>query len=332
MDAWVRDTDPWLLWGSRLILAALLTQLLLTLALFEQFSVIEGHLSSIERRLSSMSERAALFDERVAGLAIVLVRGALLRGDRGSAHDGRATRRGPAAAASSVDRPKPARIPEVLRVGRVGTMMNYKGYTATVEFDDSVGRLHGRVVNSAPYPIATFEATDVDGIRREFRRSIDEYLTSCDRPPREVLVHPAEHLDQLGARRQPAPVPLLGLPRRAAAAALPDLEGVRAEQAAPAASISSGLSAPPPGKRARVPWESIGRPRRAALPVQAGSVGELRSAPPAAGIRRAHGDELVEALDRNMARPRRPRHDRIVPLADLGLTRAGGNQPHPHKP
>ena len=58
-------------------------------------------------------------------------------------------------------------------------MMEYKGYTATVEFDDSVGRLHGRVVNSAPYPIATFEATDVDGIRREFRRSIDEYLASC---------------------------------------------------------------------------------------------------------------------------------------------------------
>ncbi len=49
---------------------------------------------------------------------------------------------------------------------------------AAVEFDDSVGRLHGRVVNSA-YPIATFEATDVDGIRREFERSIDEYLASC---------------------------------------------------------------------------------------------------------------------------------------------------------
>ena len=46
--------------------------------------------------------------------------------------------------------------------------MTYKGYTATVEFDDSVGRLHGRVVNSGPYPIATFEATDVDGLQVEF--------------------------------------------------------------------------------------------------------------------------------------------------------------------
>ena len=57
--------------------------------------------------------------------------------------------------------------------------MEYKGYHATVEFDESVGRLHGRVVNSGPYPIVTFEATDVEGIQREFQRSIDEYLESC---------------------------------------------------------------------------------------------------------------------------------------------------------
>lgn len=54
--------------------------------------------------------------------------------------------------------------------------MGYKGYVAAIEFDDSVGRLHGRVVNSGSYPIATFEATDVEGLRREFLRSIEEYL------------------------------------------------------------------------------------------------------------------------------------------------------------
>ena len=43
----------------------------------------------------------------------------------------------------------------------------------------SVGRLHGRVVNSGAYPIATFEATDVEGIRREFHKSIDAYIASC---------------------------------------------------------------------------------------------------------------------------------------------------------
>ena len=29
--------------------------------------------------------------------------------------------------------------------------MEYRGYAAAIEFDDSVGRLHGRVVNSGPY-------------------------------------------------------------------------------------------------------------------------------------------------------------------------------------
>ena len=56
--------------------------------------------------------------------------------------------------------------------------MEYKGYTAEVEFDESVGRLHGRVGRA--YPIATLEATDVEGIRRDFHRSIDEYLESCE--------------------------------------------------------------------------------------------------------------------------------------------------------
>lgn len=59
-------------------------------------------------------------------------------------------------------------------------MGEYKGYTAEVEFDDSVGCLHGRVSNSGAYPIATFEVTDVEEIRREFHRSIDEYLKSCE--------------------------------------------------------------------------------------------------------------------------------------------------------
>ena len=59
-------------------------------------------------------------------------------------------------------------------------MIEYKGYAATIEFDDSVGRLHGRVVNSGPYPIATFETTDVDSVRTEFHRSVDDYLASCE--------------------------------------------------------------------------------------------------------------------------------------------------------
>ena len=59
-------------------------------------------------------------------------------------------------------------------------MMEYRGYVAAVEFDDSAEVLHGRVVNSGPYPIVTFEATDARELRREFERSVDEYLVWCD--------------------------------------------------------------------------------------------------------------------------------------------------------
>ena len=46
-------------------------------------------------------------------------------------------------------------------------MMEYKGYVAAVEFDDSVGRLHGRVVNSGPYNILSLLRN-----RSGFRRRI----------------------------------------------------------------------------------------------------------------------------------------------------------------
>ena len=59
-------------------------------------------------------------------------------------------------------------------------MMKYKNYLAEVEVDESVGLLHGRVVNSGPYPIATFEAENVAGLRKEFELSVDEYLLSCE--------------------------------------------------------------------------------------------------------------------------------------------------------
>lgn len=66
-------------------------------------------------------------------------------------------------------------------------MIEYKGYIAEVEFDDSVGRFHGRVINSGSYSIVSFEATDAEGIREEFRRSIDEYIASCEEDGLEPL-------------------------------------------------------------------------------------------------------------------------------------------------
>ena len=59
-------------------------------------------------------------------------------------------------------------------------MMEYNGYVATIEYDDSVDLLHGEVVNAGPYPIVTFEAADVEELKREFRTSIDDYLAWCE--------------------------------------------------------------------------------------------------------------------------------------------------------
>ena len=58
-------------------------------------------------------------------------------------------------------------------------MIEYKGYIAKVEYDDSVDLLHASVVNSGSYPIANCEAEDVKTLKKEFRTSIDEYLASC---------------------------------------------------------------------------------------------------------------------------------------------------------
>ena len=39
--------------------------------------------------------------------------------------------------------------------------------------------LHGEVINVAPYPIVTVQASNVDDLKREFHTSIDDYLSWC---------------------------------------------------------------------------------------------------------------------------------------------------------
>ena len=58
-------------------------------------------------------------------------------------------------------------------------MIEYKGYVARVEFADTADVFHGRVVNSGPYPIATFETTKAGALRKAFERAIDAYLAVC---------------------------------------------------------------------------------------------------------------------------------------------------------
>ena len=58
-------------------------------------------------------------------------------------------------------------------------MLAYKGYAGKIAYDDVAEVLYATVINSGPYPVAEAEATDVEGVKRAFRKSIDLYLASC---------------------------------------------------------------------------------------------------------------------------------------------------------
>lgn len=56
-------------------------------------------------------------------------------------------------------------------------MLQYKGYTGHVEYDQESGVLHGEVVDLRD--VITFQGTCVGEIERAFRESIDDYLAFC---------------------------------------------------------------------------------------------------------------------------------------------------------
>lgn len=78
-------------------------------------------------------------------------------------------------------------------------MIEYKGYIADIEYDDSVNMLYGRVANSGPYSIANCLASDVEGLKHEFAISIDVYLASCTEDGVEPL--PPEPLGEFLSER-----------------------------------------------------------------------------------------------------------------------------------
>ncbi len=55
-------------------------------------------------------------------------------------------------------------------------MLNYKGYTGHVEYDES-GLLHGEVLDLRD--VVTFQGKSVEEIEGAFRESIDDYLDFC---------------------------------------------------------------------------------------------------------------------------------------------------------
>ena len=56
-------------------------------------------------------------------------------------------------------------------------MLEYKGYTGTVEFDDEIGAFQGEVAHLRD--VITFEGISVEELRQAFRDSIDDYVEWC---------------------------------------------------------------------------------------------------------------------------------------------------------
>ena len=56
-------------------------------------------------------------------------------------------------------------------------MLNYKGYTGQVEFDDEAGLFHGEVLGLRD--VVTFQGTSVGELKQAFKESVDDYLEFC---------------------------------------------------------------------------------------------------------------------------------------------------------
>jgi predicted HicB family RNase H-like nuclease len=57
-------------------------------------------------------------------------------------------------------------------------MMEYKGYTAKVEFDDEAEIIHGEVIGIKD--VITFQGKTVGELKKAFRESVDDYLSFCE--------------------------------------------------------------------------------------------------------------------------------------------------------
>ncbi|MCF7974918.1 MAG: type II toxin-antitoxin system HicB family antitoxin [Phycisphaerae bacterium] len=57
-------------------------------------------------------------------------------------------------------------------------MMEYKGYTAKVDFDDEASIFHGEVLNLRD--VITFQGETVQELKQAFHDSVDDYLEFCE--------------------------------------------------------------------------------------------------------------------------------------------------------
>lgn len=63
-------------------------------------------------------------------------------------------------------------------------MMKYKGYTASIEFDDEAKLFHGEVAGLND--VITFQANNADDLIAAFHDSVDDYLEWCTERGKEA--------------------------------------------------------------------------------------------------------------------------------------------------
>jgi predicted HicB family RNase H-like nuclease len=59
--------------------------------------------------------------------------------------------------------------------------MHYRGYLGTVHYNDEDGVFRGKLEGITD---ATYEGTDVAGLKRSFHEAVDRYLASCEKAGR----------------------------------------------------------------------------------------------------------------------------------------------------
>lgn len=56
--------------------------------------------------------------------------------------------------------------------------LKYKGYSGTVEYDESVGYLVGKIVGLKK-ALILYEGNSIDELQKDFEEAVDDYLESC---------------------------------------------------------------------------------------------------------------------------------------------------------
>ena len=61
----------------------------------------------------------------------------------------------------------------------MSNVLEYKGYIGSVDFSADDGVLHGKLQGIRD--LVTYEACDVEGLRKAFEESVEDYLMTCEK-------------------------------------------------------------------------------------------------------------------------------------------------------